>query len=126
MAHFALVDNDYLVTNIIVIPDEHESTGPEYIATRLGLTGRWIQCSYNGSIRKQYPGVGFSYDPINDIFIEPQPYPSWSLDANFCWQPPISKPDTERSYYWDERNYQWRDMFIPEHKVTPVVILGDE
>jgi hypothetical protein len=65
--------------------------------------------SYNGNIRKQYAGIGYTYDAVNDVFIAPQPYPSWSLDENFDWQPPTPMP-TEGNRYWDEDSLSWVEV----------------
>jgi hypothetical protein len=62
--------------------------------------------SYNNNIRKQYAGIGYTYDAVNDVFIAPQPYPSWSLDQDFDWQPPTPMP-TEGKWYWSEENGEW-------------------
>jgi hypothetical protein len=76
---------------------------------------KWIQTSYNNNFKKQYAGVGYSYLPEHDVFIIPQPFPSWSLDSNFNWQAPIPYP-TVLTYgnnipyigiYWDESNQRW-------------------
>jgi len=65
--------------------------------------------SYNATngYRKQYAGVGFTYDPVADVFIAPQPYPSWTLDENNDWQPPSAKPDDELEYRWSEEDLEW-------------------
>lgn len=126
MAHFACLNDEDAVIRVIVIPDSQEERGEEYITNDLGLQGRWIQCSYNGSIRKRYPGKGYTYDSLNDVFIEPKPSPSWILDQNFEWQAPVPKPETDRHWFWDEDSFEWRDLFITPDKITPVVILGDE
>jgi hypothetical protein len=65
--------------------------------------------SYNNNIRKQYAGIGYTYDAINDVFIAPQPYPSWSLDENFDWQPPTPMP-TEGMWYWNEEELTWKEV----------------
>jgi hypothetical protein len=62
--------------------------------------------SYNNNIRKQYAGIGYSYNPVADVFIAPQPYPSWSLDNDFNWQPPTPMP-TEGVWYWNEAEQVW-------------------
>ena len=71
MAHFAEVDENNIVVRVLVIPDEQEHRGQEYLADELRLGGTWLQCSYNGKIRKEYPGPGYVYDPILDIFFNP-------------------------------------------------------
>jgi len=62
--------------------------------------------SYNSNIRKQFAGIGYTYDAINDVFITPQPYPSWALDNNFNWQAPTPRPEGI-GWYWDEDSLSW-------------------
>lgn len=105
MAYFARVD-DGVVTSVLAVPDSQEHRGQEFLADDLGLGGTWIQTSYNNRIRKQYAGIGFTYDISADVFIRPQPYPSWSLDANHDWQPPVPRPDGF-GWMWDEEKQEW-------------------
>jgi hypothetical protein len=105
MAHFAKIENN-LVTEVLVVDNNMEHRGADFLANDLGLGGTWIQTSYNNNIRKQYAGIGYSYDPVADVFIAPQPYPSWSLDENFDWQPPTPMP-AEGRWYWDEATLSW-------------------
>jgi hypothetical protein len=79
MAHFAKIEND-IVTQVLVVPDNAEDRGQDYLANDLGLGGTWVQTSYNNNIRKNYAGIGFTYDPQWNAFREPQPYPSWKLN----------------------------------------------
>jgi len=72
MAHFAEVQNN-IVTRVLVVPDEQEHRGQEFLANDLGLDGVWIQTSYNARIRKNYAGIGYTYDTIRDAFIAPKP-----------------------------------------------------
>lgn len=72
--------------------------------------GDWVQTSYNGNIRKQYAGIGYTYDPTKDLFISPQPFRSWKLDSNSDWQAPVLKPDGD--YNWDETNQSWIKLAI--------------
>lgn len=111
MAHFAEIDSNNIVTRVLVVPNEREYDGQQYLADELALGGRWIQTSYNNRIRKQYAGIGFTYNEEADVFISPQPFSSWSLDENFDWQPPIPMP-TDGSYYWDEENQQWNAIVV--------------
>ena len=67
----------------------------------------WIQTSYTGSIRKQYAGIGYTYDVTNDVFIVPQPFKSWSLDENFDWQSPTPYPTDGQIYQWNEETTSW-------------------
>lgn len=111
MAHFAKINNN-IVEEIVVVNNEvllnesnieQESIGIEFCKSLFG--GEWIQASYNGSFRKQYPGAGYTYDSVNDVFIKPKPFSSWTLDSNLDWQPPVSKP--EGLYRWDEQSLSW-------------------
>jgi hypothetical protein len=107
MAHYAFLDENNVVTEVIVGKDETELID--------GLTPeQWygnfreqtcIRTSYNNNIRKQYAGVGFTYDAEADEFVAPQPFPSWSLDTNNDWQAPTPKP--EGSFTWDEETLAW-------------------
>ena len=105
MAHYAFLDENNIVTQVIVGRNEDELgvDWEDYYGQIKGQTCK--RTSYNNRIRKQYAGIGYSYDPVNDVFIAPQPFPSWSLDANFDWQPP--KPRPEGRYYWDESKGDW-------------------
>lgn len=105
MAHFARIDNTNSVVEVLVVPDDQEHRGQEFLADDLGLGGTWIQTSYNHNIRKQYAGIGYTYDPDADVFILPQPFPSWTLDQNHDWQPPTPKPDGD--YIWNEPTREW-------------------
>ena len=112
MAHFAQIENG-IVVNVIVVSNnellidgvEVESKGSEFCQSLFG--GDWVQTSYNGTIRGRYAGVGYTYDKTLDIFIAPQPFPSWSLDANYDWQAPIERPADGKFYAWDEANQVW-------------------
>jgi len=110
MAHYAWIDENNLVVKVTVGVDETEllnGLDPETFYTK--VTGYNIKrTSYNHNIRKQYAGIGFTYDAFNDVFIAPQPYPSWSLDENFDWQPPTPKP--EGLWYWDEDSLNWIEV----------------
>jgi hypothetical protein len=108
MAHFAKIDENNIVQEVLVVDNSQEHRGQDFLSNELGLGGRWIQTSYNGNFRKQYAGVGFFYDEIKDIFISTQPYASWTLDENNDWQAPIQRPD-ELSY-WDEETLTWKQL----------------
>ena len=111
MAHFAQIEND-LVTQVIVVNDsnmldgennESESIGTQFCIDLLG--GTWIQTS--SSIRKNYAGIGDTYDSTKDAFISIQPHPSWVLNEDTCrWSAPITAPDDGKAYIWDEDAYQ--------------------
>ena len=99
MSHFAKIDQNGIVQEVIVAEQEFIDS--------LEDSSLWIQTSYNHNIRKQYAGLGYTYDKTNDVFITPQPFPSWSLDSNFDWQAPVSKPDDGKSYTWNEDTKSW-------------------
>ena len=107
MAHFAEIDSDGIVKQVLVVPDQQEHRGQDFLANDLGLGGTWIQTSYNNNIRKQYAGIGFKYDAEADVFIAPQPFPSWSLDENYDWQPTVTKPSDGIMYFWNEESLDW-------------------
>lgn len=112
MAHFAQIENG-IVVNVIVVNNnemlvdgiEQEQKGVEFCQSLFG--GEWKQTSYNGTIRKQFASVGYSYDESADVFVAPQPFPSWSLDENYDWQAPIGYPADGKLYSWDEANQVW-------------------
>jgi hypothetical protein len=108
MAHFAEIDSTNTVLRVIVVADEHETNGAEWCNSLLG--GTWVQTSYNNNIRKQYAGIGYSYDESADVFVAPQPFPSWSLDENYDWQAPIDYPADGKIYSWDETNQVWVEL----------------
>jgi hypothetical protein len=105
MAHFAEIDSNNTVLRVIVVADEHEANGAEWCHNLLG--GTWIQTSFNNNIRKQYAGIGYTYNESADVFVAPQPFPSWSLDENYDWQAPIERPADGKLYSWDEANQVW-------------------
>ena len=108
MAHYAFLDQNNIVTEVIVGIDETELIEGLDTETWYGnFRGQTCKrTSYNGNIRKQYAGIGYSYDPVNDVFIAAQPYPSWALDNNFNWQPPTPRPEGD-FWYWDEDSQSW-------------------
>jgi hypothetical protein len=101
MSHFAEINASNVVQRIIVAEQDFINSG------KVGDSFLWVQCSYNNNFRKQYPGAGYKYDKANDVFISPQPYPSWALDVSFDWQPPTTMPDDGKEYTWNEENTQW-------------------
>ena len=109
MAHFAEIDERHIVVRVLVVPDEQEHRGQEYLAEDLGLGGTWIQTSYNRNFRVNYAGPGYTYDPNYDMFISPRPYPSWTtLNTELgCWDPPTPYPTDGNKYDWDEENQEW-------------------
>lgn len=113
MAHFAELDANNVVLRVIVIDNkdtadahgvEKEYIGAAFCERLFG--GTWKQTSYNGRKRKNYAGIGYTFRADIDAFVPPQPFPSWTLDANANWMPPISMP-TDGMYTWDEATTSW-------------------
>lgn len=108
MAHFAEVDENNIVTRVLVVSNDLEHRGADFLANDLGLGGRWIQTSYNNNIRKNFAGIGFSYDESRDAFIPPKPFDSWLLDELTCrWVAPKPKPNEDDWFIWDEEKGDW-------------------
>jgi hypothetical protein len=108
MAHYAFIDENNLVVTVLTGVDENElieGLDPEtWYANKKGLLCK--RTSYNGNIRKQYAGIGYTYDAVNDLFIAPKPFASWSLGENFDWQAPKPRPEG-LDWYWDEDLGEW-------------------
>ena len=111
MAHYAWLNENNIVVNVTVGVDETQLIeGLDTETFYSQATGHNIKrTSYNGNIRKQYCGVGYSYNPVADVFIAPQPFASWSLDNNFNWQPPTPMPNEGRWNY-DEATLSWIEI----------------
>jgi hypothetical protein len=119
MAHFAQLDENNIVTRVIVVSNndclgpngqESEAVGVAFCQKLLGADTRWKQTSYNNNFRRQYAGQGFMYYEPLDVFVEPKPYPSWTLDQTTAtWLPPVPKPTVPDIYdlIWDEENQEW-------------------
>lgn len=119
MSHFAKVENG-IVTEVLVISQDEVNTG------LFGDPLLFVQTSYNTrggvhynqqgepdgpGLRKNYAGIGYSYDPVLDAFIPPQPYPSWSLNTQTClWDPPVPYPNDGKTYIWDEDTLSWVEV----------------
>ena len=100
MSHFAKIENG-IVTQVIVAEQSHINT----------LNGTWVQTSYNSNLRKNYAGVGYTYDAVKDAFISPKPFASWVLNEQSClWEAPVAKPDNGKLYDWDEATTSWIEM----------------
>jgi hypothetical protein len=126
MAHFAQLDNNNIVINIIVVNNnelldqegnEVEQKGIDFCKSLFGENTNWVQTSYNGNIRKNYAGIGFSYDQTKDVFIQPKPYDSWTLNETTCnWEAPVPMPTTEleenQYYSWNESIVNWETITI--------------
>lgn len=109
MAHYAYIDDNNIVVMVTVGKDETELIDgldtETYYAQGTPYTVK--RTSYNGNIRKQYAGIGYTYDPDADVFIAPQTFPSWTLDENHDWQPPVPKPTDGLMYIWNEESQDW-------------------
>ena len=118
MAHFAQLNEENLVTQVIVVANqdtadqdgvENEAIGIEFCTNLLG--GKWVQTSYNANIRKNYAGVGYKYDATLDAFIPPQPFASWTLNNETAqWEAPTPYPNDEKRYTWDEETTSWVEV----------------
>ena len=85
-----------------------EQAGVDFLNNLYGTRDIWKQTSYNGNIRKNFAGIGYTYDQTRDAFIAPKPYNSWVLDEKTCiWKAPKDYPDDEKRYYWDESKKDW-------------------
>jgi hypothetical protein len=115
MAHFAKIV-DGIVTQVNVVDEQYFNDNRE---TR--YTGQWVQTSYNTQggvhllggtpLRKNYAGVGYTYDEARDAFIPPKPYPSWTLNEDSCfWDAPVAYPTDDKMYTWNEDNQQWTEV----------------
>jgi hypothetical protein len=116
MAHFARLE-DNVVTEVIVVHNnellvdgvESEAKGIEFCQSLFG--GEWIQTSYNGNIRKNYAGLGYTYDEVRDAFIPSKPFESWSLNEESClWEAPIPMPTDDKIYIWNESAQNWEEV----------------
>ena len=128
MAHFAEIDSDNIVLRVLVVHDNDEHRGQEFLADDLGLGGTWIKTSYNTMggghyeggdwskpdggtpFRYNFAAIGDTWDAVNEAFIRPQPHPSWALDEGFTWQPPTPWPREPITVEVDGVFY---DTFVP-------------
>ena len=132
MAHFAKISEDNIVLQVLVVNDqdvldennnETESVGQKYLETHNNWPAHlWIQTSYNTRanqhrqggtpFRGNYASLGGIYDPDNDVFYLPQPYPSWtiSVDTGWVWKAPVDMPDDGKQYDWNEENTSWEEV----------------
>jgi hypothetical protein len=113
MAHYAFLDNNNVVIEVIVGIDENELIEGLDTETWYGnFRGqKCVRTSYNSKIRKNYAGVGFTYDETRDAFIPPKPYESWILDEDVCrWKAPIPAPNDEKFYFWNEEVKNWQQV----------------
>jgi hypothetical protein len=114
MAHYAFLNENNIVTEVIVGIDETElieGLSPEtWYSNFRGQT--CIRTSYNHKIRYNYAGVGYSYDPIDDAFIAPKPYSSWILNSKKQWEPPVAYPTDGKFYGWNEETGEWYETEV--------------
>jgi hypothetical protein len=119
MAHFAKLDENNVVTQVVVVANkdtadadgvEKEHIGAAFLESVLG--GTWKQTSYHGNIRKNYAGIGYTYNADIDAFVPPKPYPSWVLNAETAqWEPPVPYPTgVGPNYVWDEETQSWVEL----------------
>ena len=116
MAHFAQIDENNIVLQVLVVPDEQQHRGQEYMANDLMLGGRWIQTSYNSNIRGMFAGVGYIYNEDLDIFMPPKPYPSWTIDLELGhWVAPLERPEEVEGKVniWNEETLSWEEEDLP-------------
>ena len=124
MAHFAELDNNNVVLRVVVVGNDcvpsDEHVDGETWCINFFKGGTWKQTSYNNNFRKQYAGMGYTYDAVKNKFISPQPHASWALDANDDWQAPVTYPTVttygsndpldEYMITWDEAGQKWTAM----------------
>ena len=126
MAHFAQLDGNNVVMQVVVVSDadtcneegyEVEEIGQQFLKNMYGQDTKWVKTSYNGNIRKMYAGFGYSYNEELDAFIQPKPFRSWILDKEqACYVAPVPRPEKEgKVYIWDEEDEQWteQDYILP-------------
>jgi hypothetical protein len=116
MAYFAQLDENNIVLQVIAVHNnelldngvESENKGISFCQSLFGDNIVWKQTSYNETFRKNYAGIGYTYDAGRDAFISPKPYSSWILDEATCkWVAPIPRPTDNKNYYWDETTVSW-------------------
>jgi hypothetical protein len=115
MAHYAFLNDNNIVTEVITGKDENELleglTPEEWYGNFRGQ--RCIRTSYNGNIRKNYAGIGYTYDEQRDAFIAPKPFNSWILNEGTCqWEAPVAYPTDEKFYVWNENQRNWEEVIV--------------
>ena len=119
MAHFAQLNNENIVEQVLVVNNavllkangtESELKGKQFLNATFG-NDKWVQTSYNGTTRKNYAGIGFTYDSERDAFISPKPYNSFLLNEETCrWEAPIEYPTDDKMYSWSEEELNWIEI----------------
>ena len=122
MAHFAEITNGNIVSRVIVVDNndckdaegnESEAVGAAFCSNLLG--GTWKQTSYNGNIRKNYAGIGYTFDEGRDAFIPPKPFSKWTLNEDTCqWEAPVAYPTDGERYTWNDNKGEWELVVISE------------
>jgi hypothetical protein len=119
MAHFAQLDENNVVTQVIVVHNndcqlngvENEEAGVAFCKSLFGENTNWKQTSYNGNMRKNYAGIGYTYNAVRDAFISPKPFSSWVLNEDSCqWEAPTPMPNDGKMYFWDEITTSWMEL----------------
>jgi len=127
MVHFAQITRHNIVLQVIVVADSdapNEAAGIAFCKNLLGADTNWVQTSYNNNIRCRYAGIGYIYDSENDVFLTPQPFPSWTLNTGtWAWEAPVALPDDAGyddvdnptqtvDYTWDEDTTSWANRTV--------------
>jgi len=118
MAHFAEIDNNNVVLRVLVTDnnDPNGDEGYQWLLDNLG--GTWVKTSYNGKLRKNFAGIGYTYDKTMDAFIPPKPFPSFLLNEESClWEPPVPYPMSGGAYSWNEETTSWVEL-PPQNSIT--------
>ena len=111
MAHFAKLGVGNIIKQVVVVSNDiatTEQAGVDFLNNLYKSRDVWKQTSYNGNIRKNFAGIGYTYDQTRDAFIPPKPYASWILNETTCrWEAPVAYPDDDNRYTWNETNQTW-------------------
>jgi hypothetical protein len=120
MAHFAHLDETHNVISVEVLKNtlitdsggnEQEQLGIDFLTQLHNSNGWYKQTSYNGTFRKNFAGVGYTYDGARDAFIAPKPFPSWTLNEDTCqYASPVPYPEDDKNYEWDEATTNWKEV----------------
>ena len=114
MAHFCKIDDNNIVKQVVVVSNDvatSEQAGIDFLKNLFGSQFNWKQTSYNGSFRKNYAGIGYTYDESRDAFIPQKPFPSWILDEDTCnWKAPTPYPNDGKRYDWFEDTQSWQEI----------------
>jgi|TARA_R100001530_G_scaffold19431_2_gene16398 hypothetical protein len=120
MAHFAKIGTGNIVEQVLVVNNdvitdengnEQEKLGMDFLNNLLNTRDVWKQTSYNENFKKNYAGVGYTYDESRDAFIPPKDYPSWTLNEDTCrWEAPSARPDDGKDYSWNEETTSWEEI----------------